>query len=213
VCTDRCASNRSASPPHCWTIFSPQPPSWRPYTHSAGNSETICSKFKTHLRGADTVLRSRSPEGVDQELYAFLVLYQVLCKIQVIAADHGEIDPDRISFTITLRAARAHTRQRKNGGKPAPTSLKISCATGSPSAEAEGREHRPDPGRGATTWADFLHAQADALLACDLIETVTLTGQRRAGLPAPNTTAQVVMPTLAARLAVGFEFIEQLTEM
>ncbi|MFI7134802.1 integrase core domain-containing protein [Nonomuraea sp. NPDC050153] len=30
-----------------------------------------------------------------------------------------------------------------------------------------------------TTWADFLRAQAEALLACDFIETVTLTGQRQ----------------------------------
>ena len=37
----------------------------------------------------------------------------------------------------------------------------------------------PAPDRGATTWADFLHSQADALLACDFIETVTLTGRRR----------------------------------
>jgi hypothetical protein len=28
-------------------------------------------------------------------------------------------------------------------------------------------------------WSDFLRSQADALLACDLIETVTLNGQRQ----------------------------------
>ncbi|MCX4672371.1 hypothetical protein OG453_37900 [Streptomyces sp. NBC_01381] len=37
----------------------------------------------------------------------------------------------------------------------------------------------PAPDRAATTWADFLHSQADALLACDFIETVTLTTQRQ----------------------------------
>ncbi|WP_037603679.1 integrase core domain-containing protein [Streptacidiphilus rugosus] len=37
----------------------------------------------------------------------------------------------------------------------------------------------PAPHRGATTWADFLCSQADILLACDLIETVALTGQRQ----------------------------------
>jgi len=37
----------------------------------------------------------------------------------------------------------------------------------------------PAPERTATTWADFLRNQADALLACDFIETVTLTGQRQ----------------------------------
>jgi putative transposase len=36
----------------------------------------------------------------------------------------------------------------------------------------------PAPERAAGTWADFLHSQADALLACDFLETVTLTGAR-----------------------------------
>jgi hypothetical protein len=34
----------------------------------------------------------------------------------------------------------------------------------------------PAPERTSTTWADFLRSQADALLACDLFETVTLSG-------------------------------------
>ncbi|MFE5993123.1 integrase core domain-containing protein [Streptomyces sp. NPDC056453] len=37
----------------------------------------------------------------------------------------------------------------------------------------------PAPDRAATTWADFLRSQADTLLACDFIETITLTGQRQ----------------------------------
>jgi transposase InsO family protein len=36
----------------------------------------------------------------------------------------------------------------------------------------------PSPARASTTWAGFLRSQADALLACDFIETVTLNGQR-----------------------------------
>jgi putative transposase len=36
----------------------------------------------------------------------------------------------------------------------------------------------PAPERSATTWADFLRSQAEALLAADFIETVTLTGAR-----------------------------------
>jgi putative transposase len=36
----------------------------------------------------------------------------------------------------------------------------------------------PAPERTTTTWADFLRSQADALLACDFFETVTLTGAR-----------------------------------
>ncbi|MEV1174185.1 hypothetical protein [Nonomuraea sp. NPDC049784] len=37
----------------------------------------------------------------------------------------------------------------------------------------------PTPQRATTTWADFLRSQADALLACDFIETITLNGQRQ----------------------------------
>jgi putative transposase len=36
----------------------------------------------------------------------------------------------------------------------------------------------PAPERGSSTWAGFLRSQADALLACDFLETVTLTGTR-----------------------------------
>jgi putative transposase len=36
----------------------------------------------------------------------------------------------------------------------------------------------PAPNRAATTWAQFLRSQAEALLAADFIETVTLTGKR-----------------------------------
>ncbi len=38
----------------------------------------------------------------------------------------------------------------------------------------------PAPGRASSTWADFMHsqAQAHALMACDFLETVTLSGAR-----------------------------------
>ena len=36
----------------------------------------------------------------------------------------------------------------------------------------------PAPKRACSTWADFLRSQADALLACDFFETLTLTGAR-----------------------------------
>jgi putative transposase len=36
----------------------------------------------------------------------------------------------------------------------------------------------PAPERAASTWADFLRSQADALLACDFFDTVTVSGAR-----------------------------------
>ena len=35
----------------------------------------------------------------------------------------------------------------------------------------------PAPECSSTTWADFLRSQAEALLACDFFETVTLSGR------------------------------------
>ena len=41
-----------------------------------------------------------------------------------------------------------------------------------------GRCHLPTPrGWACTPWADFLRSQADALLACDFLETVTPSGR------------------------------------
>ncbi len=37
----------------------------------------------------------------------------------------------------------------------------------------------PAPSRATVTWAGFLRSQAEAILAVDFIETVTLTGQRQ----------------------------------
>jgi hypothetical protein len=36
----------------------------------------------------------------------------------------------------------------------------------------------PAPDRAATTWSQFFRSQAEALLAADFIETITLTGTR-----------------------------------
>lgn len=40
------------------------------------------------------------------------------------------------------------------------------------------RGHRPGPGADVATWATFLRSQADAILAADFFEVVTLTGAR-----------------------------------
>lgn len=36
----------------------------------------------------------------------------------------------------------------------------------------------PVPERASSTWTQFLRSQAEALLACDFLETITLTGAR-----------------------------------
>jgi hypothetical protein len=69
-------------------------------------SETGYGELKTRLRGARLTLRSRTPDLTCQELLAFLTVYQALCALETQAARQAGIDPDRISFTVTLRVAR-----------------------------------------------------------------------------------------------------------
>ncbi|MGW3658778.1 integrase core domain-containing protein [Streptomyces sp. NPDC005151] len=66
---------------------------------------------------------------------------------------------------------------RRLHGELATLGIKIAASTIWEILKAEGIDPAPD--RSATTWADFLRSQADTLLACDFIETVTLTGQRQ----------------------------------
>jgi hypothetical protein len=68
--------------------------------------ETGYRECKTYLRGPGRVLRGQSPDLARQELWAYLAIYQAIRAIIVRAAAGAGIDPDRISFTATLRAAR-----------------------------------------------------------------------------------------------------------
>ncbi len=69
-------------------------------------SETGYQALKTHQRGPRQVLRSHDPDGIHQELYAYLITYQALRRLMHQAATIADIDPDRLSFTTTLRAVR-----------------------------------------------------------------------------------------------------------
>jgi|SRR5215218_2861186 len=68
--------------------------------------ETALDEFKTHLRGARTVLRSQTPELVKQEVYGILLAHFALRGLMHQAALRGGRDPDRVSFTHTLNVVR-----------------------------------------------------------------------------------------------------------
>ena len=72
--------------------------------------ETLLDEVKTHQRGPRLVLRSKSPDGVRQETYGYLCTHYAIRALMATAADHHDIDPDRISFTRSLRAARRSVR-------------------------------------------------------------------------------------------------------
>jgi hypothetical protein len=68
--------------------------------------ETALDEFKTHLRGARTVLRSQTPDLIRQEVYGLLMAHFALRGLMHEAAVHAGRDPDRISFIHTVRVVR-----------------------------------------------------------------------------------------------------------
>jgi hypothetical protein len=72
--------------------------------------EGALDELKTHQRGPRLVLRSRSPAGVYQEAYGYLLVhYAIRALMHEVAIDSGR-DPDRLSFTRSLRVVRRTTR-------------------------------------------------------------------------------------------------------
>ena len=77
--------------------------------------ESIFDELKTHQRGPRVILRSRTPDGVKQEAWGYLcVHYALRALIHAAAGDH-DLDPDRISFTKALHAARRSVRTGLTG--------------------------------------------------------------------------------------------------
>lgn len=74
--------------------------------HERWESEGTYSQLKPRLIGTDVALRSRTADGIAQEVYAYLIVYQALTALRVEAATTARLDPDRISFLITIRAVR-----------------------------------------------------------------------------------------------------------
>jgi len=68
--------------------------------------ETALDELKTHQRGAKVVLRSKSPDGVEQEVWGFLLVHWAIRDLMHTAALDADVDPDRVSFMRSLRLAR-----------------------------------------------------------------------------------------------------------
>ncbi|HYN95288.1 MAG TPA: IS4 family transposase [Pilimelia sp.] len=74
--------------------------------HRRWEIETAYLEIKSSILGG-RVLRARTPDGIDQEIYALLTVYQVLRTAMTDATDSvAGTDPDRASFTTALNTAR-----------------------------------------------------------------------------------------------------------
>jgi hypothetical protein len=74
--------------------------------HQRWEFETALDELKTHQRGPGVVLRSRSPDMVTQELWGMLLVHHAIRRLMHQAALAVDVDPDRLSFTRSLRIVR-----------------------------------------------------------------------------------------------------------
>jgi Insertion element 4 transposase N-terminal/Transposase DDE domain len=68
--------------------------------------ELIFDELKSHQRGPRTVLRSKSPDLVLQEIWGHLCCHYAIRSLMAEAATHSGHDPDRVSFVAALRITR-----------------------------------------------------------------------------------------------------------
>jgi hypothetical protein len=71
--------------------------------HERWEIETALDELKTHLRGAQIVLRSKTPGLVQQEFYGLLMAHFAIRGLMHEAALRADEDPDRLSFLHAVR--------------------------------------------------------------------------------------------------------------
>ena len=68
--------------------------------------QTALDELKTHLRGAQIILRSKTPDLVRQEFYGFMMAHFAIRGLMHEAAFKADEDPDRLSFLHAVRVVR-----------------------------------------------------------------------------------------------------------
>ena len=102
--------------------------------HERWEIESAFDELKTHLRGRQIVLRSKTPELALQEFYGLLLAHFAVRSLMHQAALQGKVDPDKLSFVHAVRVIK----------RKLPTVLAIppSAQPGNP----PGRAHRDSRG-------------------------------------------------------------------
>jgi hypothetical protein len=77
-----------------------------PAYHQRWEHEGANAQLKTFLRGPGRILRSKSPDMAEQELWGYLLTHYALSALACTAATAAGIDPDRVRPKRTLRAVR-----------------------------------------------------------------------------------------------------------
>jgi hypothetical protein len=71
------------------------------WEHESGNAQ-----LKTFLRGPGRILRSESPDMIEQEIWGYLLTHYAISALICTAATAAGIDPDRVKYKRAIRAVR-----------------------------------------------------------------------------------------------------------
>jgi transposase IS4-like protein/DDE family transposase len=74
--------------------------------HERWEIETALDELKTHLRGANIVLRSKTPDLIRQEFYGLMMAHFAIRSLMHEAALNADKDPDKLSFVHAVRVVR-----------------------------------------------------------------------------------------------------------
>lgn len=74
--------------------------------HDRWEIESAFDELKTHLKGRQTLLRSRKPDLILQEFYGLVMAHFAIRGLMHEAALKGDVDPDRLSFLHAVRVIR-----------------------------------------------------------------------------------------------------------
>jgi hypothetical protein len=108
--------------------------------HQRWEIETTLDELKTHLRGAQIVLRSKTPELVRQEFYGLFMAHFAIRGLMHEAALQADEDPDNLSF---LHAVRVVQRRMARGIATPPSAGESVSGGGTPGDTAGKSQFQP----------------------------------------------------------------------
>jgi hypothetical protein len=74
--------------------------------HCRWEAENTLDELKTHLNGRKTLIRSKNPREVVQEIYGWLLAHYCVRVLMFQAAQTAKISPLQLGFTGTVRVIR-----------------------------------------------------------------------------------------------------------
>jgi IS4 transposase len=74
--------------------------------HERWEIESAFDELKTHLRGRQVTLRSKTPDLIRQEFYGMMMAHFAIRGLMHEAALRGDVDPDHLSFLHAVRVIR-----------------------------------------------------------------------------------------------------------